>query len=125
MKGEITDKTSLWILGLSPLVWSLHFLFSYVFAAIWCAKIAGRGGDLSEARIAIAIATIISFIIIGREVFMGYRKHKISESGTPHQEGTPEDRESFLGLARLLISALSLIAISYTAYVGWFFRRCI
>jgi len=122
---SLKKKTSLWALGLSPLVWSIHFLFAYVLAAIWCAKFAGRHGDLHEARLGVLLATILFLVIVGREIFIGYKKHSIGDSEPPHNEGTPEDRERFLGLARLLISGLSFLAILYTGYVFWFFRSCI
>lgn len=107
------------------MVWSIHFLFAYVLAAVWCAKFAGREGELQGVRIGVLLATIFSLIIVGREIFIGYKKHSFGDSEPPHNEGTPEDRERFLGLARLLISSLSLLAIIYTAYVAWFFRSCI
>ena len=125
MHYEMTKKMSLWILGISPLVWALHFLFSYVFAAIWCAKFAGQGGNLHIARVAIGVATMISFIIIGREIIRGHQMHRIPGAGNPHDDETPEDKERFLGMARLLISILSFVGISYTAYVAWFFRSCV
>lgn len=122
---DLKKKTSLWSLGLSPLVWSIHFLLAYIIAAIWCAKFAGRSGDLHEVRIAVLIATIISLLIVGRDVLAGYQKHSFGDSDPPHNDDTPEDRERFLGLARFLISGLSFIAIFYTAYVFWFFRTCL
>lgn len=125
MKNVLQKRTSLWHLGLSPLVWSIHFLFAYVLAAVWCAKFAGRGGDLQNVRLGVFIATVFSLIIVGREIFIGYQKHTFGEADPPHNEDTPEDRERFLGLARFLISSLSFLAIIYTAYVGWFFRSCI
>ena len=118
-------KTSLWNLGIAPLVWSLHFLFSYIFAAVWCAKFAGEEGNLYGARVAIGIATIVSFIFIGREIIRGYRLHQMPGAGFPHEDETPEDKERFLGISRLLISLLSFVGISYTAYVAWFFRSCV
>ncbi|MFP5384849.1 MAG: hypothetical protein ACLGHN_02135 [Bacteriovoracia bacterium] len=125
MESEMTNKTSLWALGVPPLVWSLHFLFSYVFAAVWCAKFAGRGGDLNEARVAIGVATIISFVLVGREAWKGYDTHSRYGRSKKIEDDTPEDRESFLGFSRLLISVLSFIGISYTAYVAFYFRSCI
>lgn len=115
----------MWHLGLSPLVWSIHFLFAYILAAVWCAKFAGRGGDLQEVRLGILIATIFSLLVVGREIFIGYLKHTFGDEAPPHNEATPGDRERFLGLARLLISSLSFLAITYTAYVAWVFRSCI
>lgn len=125
MKKVHQKRTSMWHLGLSPLVWSIHFLFAYILAAVWCAKFAGRGGNLQEVRLGILIATIFSLLVVGREIFIGYQKHTFGDEEPPHNEATPEDRERFLGLARLLISSLSFLAITYTAYVAWVFRSCI
>lgn len=117
-------KTSLWILGLSPLVWSHHFLFSYVFAAVWCAKASGRSGDIKEVRTAISIVTALSLLVVAREIYKGYQKHKSTEGELPHDDDTPEDREKFLGFARFLISCLSFVAIVFNAYVAFVFRSC-
>lgn len=36
----------------SPMIWAVHFLLSYVTAAIWCAKV---GGALDGVRVSIAV----------------------------------------------------------------------
>lgn len=121
---HLNKNTTLWALGLSPLVWSVHFLFSYVVGAIDCAKKLGSGSELAFTRSSVLLLTIVSVLILGREILLSFHKHKINNSPPPHDAPTPLDRERFLGLARLLISSLGLIAILYTAYVVWFFRSC-
>lgn len=125
MKNPVNKQMSLWLLGLSPLVWAMHFLFSYVLAAIWCAKVVERTGELGSVRTMIFAATAVSLLIVGFEIFIGWKKNRRGQQSPPHDESTPGDRERFLGLARFLISCLSFIAIAYTAYVAWFFRSCL
>ena len=60
MTGKATSKgretgtgTDLWRVIAAPVIWALHFLFSYVFAAIYCEKAgrdAARAGRVDEMR---------------------------------------------------------------------------
>lgn len=117
----MTKKHSLWLLALSPVVWSLHFTAVYITAAIWCAKFPGT--DLQKVRYLTAIYTLIAMVIVGQGIIVGYRKHTGS-SAHPHHKGTLEGRERFLGLTRFLISSLSFLAIVYNAYAVYVFRSC-
>jgi hypothetical protein len=55
-------EESLWALVLPPTLWALHFLLSYGTAAVWCAKLAGDGGSLFGARVAIAVYTGLALL---------------------------------------------------------------
>lgn len=117
----MTKKHSLWLLALSPVVWSLHFTAVYITAAIWCAKFPGT--DLQKVRHLTAIYTLIAMAIVGLEIISGYRKHRSSTTHAHHKDSL-EGRERFLGLTRLLISSLSFLAIVYNAYAVYVFRSC-
>lgn len=125
MKNPVWKNSSLWLLGLSPLVWAAHFLFTYILASVWCAKFAGRNGELASVRTGIFAATVIALSIVGVEIFIGWKKNRHGHERSLQDRSTPGDRERFLGKARFLISSLSFIAIVYTAYVAWFFRSCL
>lgn len=115
---------SLWILTVSPTLWAAHFLLSYLTAAVWCAKVAGRDGSLGTVRVAIAVYTVLALLGIGITGWIGYRRHSFGEGETPHDYDTPEDRHRFLGFATLLLSALSAVATLYVALAAVFLGTC-
>ena len=115
---------SLWTLTVSPGIWAAHFLLSYVTAAVWCAKLAGRDGSLAGARLAIAAYTVLALIGIGVTGWRGYGRHGFGGSTTPHDLDTPEDRHGFLGFATLLLSCLSAVATVYVALAALFVETC-
>lgn len=115
---------SLWILTIAPAIWAVHFLLSYVTAAVWCAKLAGRDGSLWEARLAIAVFTVLALLGIGINGWIGYRRHSFGEATTPHDMDMPEDRHRFLGFATLLLAALSAVATLYVALAAVFIGTC-
>lgn len=122
-ESVLRDKTPLWKLAISPLVWSLHTLACYITAAVWCAKL-GRSADLTEVRYAFFIFTAIALVPIGWQMVQGYRKHSAGAAQLPHDDDTPEDRERFMGFANFLISALSALAIVFVTYNALIFRSC-
>lgn len=115
---------SLWTLIIAPTVWAGHFLLSYVTAAVWCAKMAGRDGSLWEARMAIAAFTVLALIGIGINGWSGYRRHSFGRATTPHDADLPEDRHRFLGFATLLLAGLSAVATLYVALAAVFIGTC-
>jgi hypothetical protein len=117
-------KESLWLLTASPVIWAAHFLLCYATAAIWCAKVAGLGGPLGTARIAIAMYTVLALGAIGVIGWIGYRKHSFGHATLPHDDDTPEDRHRFLGFAILLLSGLSAVAVIYAGLIIFFVRSC-
>lgn len=113
----------LWILTVSPLIWSAHFLLSYGTGSIWCTKLAGPDGSLWGARVAIAVYTVLALIGIGINGWIGYRRHNLG-GATPHDFDSPQDRHGFLGFATLLLSGLSAVATLYGALVAVFIETC-
>lgn len=118
------DRT-LWVLPLSPFLWSVHFMLCYLTAAIWCAKSGDATASLSVVRAAIVIYTIPALVGIGVVTFIGYRwwyGHGVPTP--PHDRDTPEDRHRFMGFATILLSGLSAVAVLYSAAVVLFFETC-
>jgi hypothetical protein len=124
MTATAEKNQSLWLLTASPVIWAMHFLLCYATAAIWCAKVAGLGGPLGTARIAIAMYTVLALGAIGVIGWIGYRKHSFGHATLPHDDDTPEDRHRFLGFATLLLSGLSAVAVIYAALIIFFVRSC-
>ena len=127
-EGRVDDvseeEQSLWLLTISPTIWAVHLLASYLTAAIWCAKVVGPSGSLDKVRIAIAIYTAIALIGIFGAGWVGYRKHTFGTAALPHDFDTPQDRHRFLGFATLLLSALSAAATIFVALVAVFVGEC-
>src|SRR4051794_38024617 len=82
---------NLWTLIAPPTVWSLHFLFCYVYAAIHCAK-AGRLESIAPVQPAIAVATVLSLLLVGASGYVGWAQSRAPGDPPPHEESTDEDR---------------------------------
>jgi hypothetical protein len=118
------EGRELWALAAAPATWAIHFLLCYGTAAIWCAKVAGAGGSLAGARVAIACYTAIALAAIGAVGWRGYRRHRLPGGAAPHDDDTPEDRHRFLGFATVLLSALGAVATAYSALAAVFIGSC-
>ncbi len=114
----------LWFIAVSPTIWAVHFLLSYITAAIWCAKYASRDGSLGPVRWAIVGYTIVAFAGIGLMARHGLRRHRSGSESVPHDFDTAGDRHGFLGYATVLLSALSAVAVIFAALVVIFFQDC-
>lgn len=128
-ESPATDETreehqSLWLLTISPTIWAVHFLASYLTAAVWCAKFARPSDSLGSVRVAIAVYTAVALAGIGITAWVGYRRHSFGHASVPHDFDTPEDRHRFLGFATLLLSALSAVATVYVALAAVFLGDC-
>ena len=118
------ENQSLGLLAASPVIWAAHFFLSSLTAAIWCAKVAGPGGSLGGARVAIAIYTVLALSGIGSIGGRALRRHSYGTATRPHDDDTPADRHRFLGFAALLLSGLSAVAVLYAALVAVFIGSC-
>ena len=122
--GETAEKRqTLWLLALSPTIWSVHFLASYFTVAIWCAK-RGREATLAPARIAIAVYTVVALGGIGLAAWRGYSKHTYGTATLPHDFDTRADRHRFLGFAAVLLSGVSAVGTIYVALAAVFMETC-
>ena len=115
---------SLWLLIASPMIWTAHFLASYLTAAIWCAKYAGPSRSLGNVRVAIAVYTALALIGIAIAGFEGYRRNRFRYTTSSHDHDTPEDRHRFLGFATLLLSGMSAIATLFVALSAYLIEEC-
>jgi hypothetical protein len=126
------SRWELWLLAASPAIWSVHFMASYLTAAIWCAK-AGQSVEVSlhTVRVAIAWYTVAAVAAIVAVGTVGWRRHRLGRSSSfddatlPHDADTPEDRHRFIGFATVLLSALSAVATVYSALAAALVRSCL
>ena len=123
--GETSEsRQTLWLLGASPTIWAVHFLASYITAAIWCAKTGDPAGPIGWIPMAVAIYTGVALVGIGLVTRIGWRRHDYGTAAVPHDFDTRADRHRFLGFATLLLSLLSAISVIYVAGVAIFFGSC-
>lgn len=116
------SNASLWMLAVSPVIWSLHFLASYAVAAAACGRLGG--GTIAPARISIASFTVAALAGIVAVGVVGWGWHQAAGHRTPHDADTPEDRRGFMGIATVLLSALSCVGVIYSALAAVFIRTC-
>jgi hypothetical protein len=104
----------------------VHFLLSYVSAAVWCAKIGQASASIGGVRTAIAIYTAVALAGIAAAGLAGYRRHGQGRGleTTGHDFDTPEGRHRFLGFATLLLAGLSAVATIFTALPAVFIETC-
>jgi hypothetical protein len=116
-------KTSLWALVVPPAVWALHFLFSYIYAAVLCAK-NGPFEVISGIRTGIAAATVVALLLVAAFGYLAWIQSQIQGDLPPYQDSTDEDRLRFLAVSTLMLAGLSFVAILFTALPAFFFGDC-
>ena len=109
------SRASLWLLTAGPAIWAVHFLLSYVTAAIWCAKAATAAAPLGAARVALVAYTAVALVAIAALGWRSWRQHRWGEAELPHDAASAGDRHRFLGFATLLLCGLSFVAVGYMA----------
>lgn len=115
---------SLWLLTIGPIIWSLHLLLSYITAAVWCAKVAGRIGPLDGLRTVVIAYTVLALAGIAITAWRGWRQHTFGRGTAPHDANTAIDRHRFLGFATLLLCGLSFLATVYVTLPVIFIGGC-
>lgn len=114
---------TLWTLIVPPLAWAAHFMFSYVYAAVRCAK-AGRFALVGDVRLGIAAATAIALAVVLVSAYVAWAQSRLPGDPPPHDDSTHEDRFRFLAIATLLLAGLSFVAIVFTAIPALYFEDC-
>ena len=125
MNNVVAERQgSIWMLTVSPAIWSLHFGLCYITGAIWCAKVDAAVAPLGGVRTTVFVVTLLALAGIAVTGWWGYRAHTYGNGSVPHDDDTPEDRHRFMGFATLLLSGLSALAVIYAALVVVFIRTC-
>ena len=121
---ETGSGTDLWQVILAPVVWSLHFLFCYVLAAVYCEKM-GREAALEDVRLAVLVATGLGLgiIAVATRGLWRVRGRSLTDDDFEFEHNTPEERHRFLSHVALMLSALSATGMIYVAIpvlvLGW------
>lgn len=125
MIGRLVDRiqtlrVTLWTLIVSPTVWAAHFLFSYLWASVLCAK---RGTFATNPALFWA-CTVLALAIIVASGLVAHVQSRVPGDRPPHEEGTKVDRLRFLAYSTLLLAGLSFIGVIFTALPVLFITDC-
>lgn len=125
VERETGHGTDLWRVIAAPIIWALHFLFCYVFAAIYCEK-AGRGAPLDDARLWIIAATVLALAGIGASTMQLWRvrARSLTDDDFEFEHNTPEERHRFLSHVALMLCVLSAIAVLYVVIPMLYLSSC-
>lgn len=113
-------KVTLWTLIVPPTVWAAHFLFSYLWAAINCAKV----GEFASFPTLFVVGTVAALTIIVASGWIAWVQSRVPGDSPPHQESTDIDRLRFLAVSTLLLAGLSFIGVVFTALPVIFIGDC-
>lgn len=113
-------RVTLWTLIVPPTIWAVHFLFSYLWGAISCAKI----GALPRFPALYAAGTVAALVIIVAAGIIAHVQARVPGDPPPHEESTDSDRIRFIAVSTVLLSGLSFIAVAFTALPVVFLTDC-
>ncbi len=124
MHQAAESRQRIWIVPASPVVWAVHFMASYITAAVWCGRFTGEGAPLGPARLAIAVYTVVALAAIAWIGMTGLTAQRLGAESPPYDADSPEDRHRFLGRATVLLSGLSAVATIFSALAAVFVETC-
>lgn len=125
VQRETGTGTDLWRVIVSPIVWALHFLFCYVYAAVYCEKL-GRDAPLGQPSLAVTSATVVALALIG---FFSWhlwqvRGRSLTDHDLEYEHNTPEERHRFLSHVALMLCVLSAVAVLYVTIPMLYLSTC-
>lgn len=115
-----TLSVSLWTLIVPPTIWAVHFLFSYLWAALNCAKV----GRFAEFPTLYAVCTVLALLVILAAGLVAWVQQRTPGDHPPHEQGTAIDRLRFLAKSTMLLAGLSFVAVIFTAAPVVFLTDC-
>ena len=125
VERETGHGTDLWRVIAAPIIWALHFLFCYVYAAIYCEK-AGRDASLDHPTLVVIIATLVALAGIGlstRHIWR-VRARSLTDNDFEFEHNTPEERHRFLSHVALMLCVLSAVAVLYVTIPMLYLSTC-
>jgi hypothetical protein len=125
VRRETGSGTDLWRVIAAPIIWALHFLFSYVTVAVFCEK-AGRTAELGDARTIVVIATVAALagIAWSTHALWQVRGRSLTDNDFEFEHNTPEERHRFLSHVALMLCVLSAVAVLYVAIPMFYLSTC-
>jgi heme/copper-type cytochrome/quinol oxidase subunit 2 len=115
-RRETGSGTDLWHVIAAPVVWALHFLFCYIWSAVYCEK-AGRAASLDDIRMVVIAATLVALALIGwsTRTLWRVRGRSLTDDDFEFEHNNPEERHRFLSHVALMLCVLSAVAVVYVA----------
>lgn len=124
-RTQFWHERGLWALTAGPAIWALHFLVSYVGAAVYCAKWHPGAAALDPIQYYVGVITGLALFGILALGWNAYRRwYHAGHPEPPHDAATLVDRRRFLGFAALLLCGLSFVATVYTALAAFLAASC-
>lgn len=125
VRRETGSGTDLLRVIAAPVVWALHFLFCYIYAAIYCEKL-GRAAPLDEPTLVVIVATVVALALIGLSTLSLWRVRgrSLTDDDFEYEHNTPEERHRFLSHVALMLSVLSAVAVIYVAIPMLYLATC-
>lgn len=125
VKRETGTGTDLWRVILAPVIWTGHFLFIYIYAAVFCEK-AGRNAPLLPVQWATMLATLAALAgiaLVTRRLWR-VRARSLTENDFDFEHNSPEERHRFLSHVAVMLCALSAVAVLYTSLPALYLDSC-
>jgi small-conductance mechanosensitive channel len=122
---ETGSGTDLWRVVLAPVIWVGHFLFIYIYAAVYCEK-SGRETSLAAVQTAVGIATLLALLgiaLVTRHLW-SVRARSLTDNDFDFEHNSPEERHRFLSHVALMLCALSAVAVIYVAIPALYLASC-
>lgn len=113
-------NVSLWTLIVPPTTWAGHFLFSYLWAALHCAKM----GAFSTYPAIFWGGTVLALLIIVGAGLVAAVQAATPGDDPPHEQSTDSDRLRFLAKSTQLLAGLSFVGVVFTALPVIFLTDC-
>ena len=125
VERETGTGTDLWKVIISPVIWAAHFLFCYVYVAVYCEKV-GREAQLDHARLMVIGATVLALAGIGWSTnrLWRVRGRSLTDDDFEFEHNTPEERHRFLSHVALMLCVLSAVAVLYVTIPIIYLSTC-
>lgn len=104
-------QATLWTLIVAPTTWAVHFLFSYLWAAVYCAKT----GQFAEEPLVYWVGTGLALLVIAISGYIAVIQSRVPGDPAPHEHSTESDRLRFIAYSTMLLAGLSVIGVIFTA----------
>ncbi len=125
IRRETGTGTDLWQVIFAPIVWAGHFLFCYVYGAVYCAK-SSRDASLEGPTLVIVGATVLALVLIGLSTLRLWRVRgrSLTDNDFEFEHNTAEELHRFLSHVALMLCVLSAIAVLYVAIPMLYLTSC-
>lgn len=125
VRRETGSGMNLWRVIAAPIVWSIHFLLCYIWAAIRCEK-AGRDAVLGNAQTGIYVLTAVALALIGLNTLRLWRVYvrSLTAGDFDFDHNTTEERHRFLSHTALMLSVLSAVGVIFVAIPAILVTTC-